>query len=104
MKVEARITLLADSTNAVKALASITIEESFVVTGIRVIESQKGSLFCSMPSRKMPNGEYKDICFPNSAEARAMINEEILKVYNEVAGNAQNTVPDEDFSDLGLPF
>jgi stage V sporulation protein G len=104
MKVEARITLLADSTNAVKALASITIEDSFVVTGIRVIASQKGSLFCSMPSRKMPNGEYKDICFPLSAEARALITDEILKAYYEELGKAQTTVPDEDFSDLGLPF
>jgi stage V sporulation protein G len=104
MKVEARITLLADSTNAVKALASITIEDSFVVTGIRVIASQKGSLFCSMPSRKMPNGEYKDICFPLSAEARALITDEILKAYYEKVGEAEATVPDEDFSDLGLPF
>ena len=102
MNVEARITLLADSTNAVKALASITIENSFVVTGIRVIESQKGTLFCSMPSRKMQNGEYKDICFPNSAEARAMINDAILKAYNEEVEKAQATVPDEDFS-KGFP-
>lgn len=102
MKVEARITLLADSTNAVKALASITIEESFVVTGIRVIESQKGSLFCSMPSRKMPNGEYKDICFPLSAEVRTLMTDEILKVYHEELGKAQATVPDEDFS-KGFP-
>lgn len=104
MKVEARITLLADSTNAVKALANITIENSFVVTGIRVIESQNGSFFCSMPSRKMPNGEYKDICFPITAEARTMINDEILKAYYEKVGEAQATVPDEDFSDMGLPF
>ena len=102
MKVEARITLLADSTNAVKALASITIEDSFVVTGIRVIASQNGSYFTSMPSRKMPNGEYKDICFPITAEARAMINDEILKVYYEKVGEAQATVPDEDFSN-GFP-
>lgn len=102
MKVEARITYLAEDTSAVKALASITIEDSFVVTGIRVIASQKGSLFCSMPSRKMPNGEYKDICFPNSAEARAMINDEILKAYYEKVGEAQASVPDEDFSN-GFP-
>lgn len=64
-----------------KALASITIEGSFVVTGIRIIESQNG-LFCAMPSRKTANGEYKDICFPRTAEARNNIVNAILEKYN----------------------
>ena len=99
MKIEAKVTMLSDSTNNVKALASITLEDSFVVTGIRVIQSQKGDMFTAMPSRKTPNGEYKDICFPITAEARASINEAILKVYNEKAGQQET-----DYSDLDLPF
>jgi stage V sporulation protein G len=74
-----------------KALASITIEGSFVVTGIRIIESQNG-LFCAMPSRKTANGEYKDICFPITAEARKKMIDAILDKYN-------NTSSDSD-----LPF
>ena len=99
MKIESKVTMLADSTNNVKAMASITIDDSFVVTGIRVVESRNGDMFTAMPSRKTANGEYKDICFPISAEARASINEAILKVYNEKAGQQET-----DYSDLDLPF
>lgn len=104
MNVEAKITLLADSTNSVKALASITIEKCFVVTGIRVIETQKG-LFSAMPSRKTPNGDYKDICFPITAEARAVINDEILKAYYEKVGQQEsNNKPVADDFGSDLPF
>lgn len=104
MKVEARINLLAESTNSVKALASITIEECFVVTGIRIIESQKGTLFTGMPSRKTANGDYKDVCFPINAETRAAINDEILRAYFEELGKTQNNINNNyGFSD-DLPF
>lgn len=106
MKVEARITVLEESTNQVKALASITIENCFVVTGIRVIASQKGELFTAMPSRKTANGEYKDVCFPRTAECRAMINDEILKAYYEKLGQ-QEQQSKPDFTpplDDSLPF
>lgn len=108
MKVEAKVYFLEGSTNNVKALASITIEDSFVVTGIRVIESQNG-LFCAMPSRKNANGEYKDVCFPITAEARSIITDEILKVYYEKLGNnepAQTPVNNDtsEIDDLDLPF
>ncbi len=100
MKVEANIYLLTDTTNSVKALASITIEESFVVTGIRVIEGQNG-LFCSMPSKKNNKGEYKDICFPKTKESRELINNVIVEAYNKEIGQNNTTVEDQDFE---LPF
>lgn len=103
MKVEAKITLLAQSTNSVKALASITIENCFVVTGIRVVEGQNG-YFTAMPNRKTPNGEYKDICFPITAEARAMINDEILAKYYEQAGKVQESVVEDTSFPDDLPF
>lgn len=64
-----------------KGLASITIEGCFVVTGIRIVEGKNG-LFIAMPNRKTVNGEYKDICFPVTAEARAGIQDAILTEYN----------------------
>lgn len=108
MDIKAKVNLLSNSTNNVKALASITIENCFVVTGIRIIESQKG-LFSAMPSRKTQEGEYKDICFPITADARAAINDEILKAYYEKLGsNAPEETPtannDFGFSDDDLPF
>lgn len=109
MKLEAKVNLLSNSTNNIKALASITIENCFVVTGIRIIETQKG-FFCAMPSRKNANGEYKDICFPITAEARAAINDEILKVfYEKLSENRPETCNnninnDYGFNDDELPF
>lgn len=109
MQLEARVNLLSNSTNNIKALASITIENCFVVTGIRIIETQKG-FFCAMPSRKNANGEYKDICFPITAEARAAINDEILKVfYEKLSENRPETCNnninnDYGFNDDELPF
>ena len=43
-----------------KAYADVTFEECFVIHGLKVIDGQKG-MFVAMPSRKMPDGEYKDI-------------------------------------------
>lgn len=103
MKIEAKVKLLANSTNNVKALASITIEECFVVTGIRVIESNNGSLFSAMPSRKTNTGDYKDICFPINAETRAAMNDEILSAYyKEIGNNAPAETPVTNSDEL--PF
>ena len=46
----------------------------------KVIESQNG-LFIAMPSRKTPNGEFKDIAHPINAETREKIQKAILEAY-----------------------
>lgn len=71
-----------NSQNRMKAIASITIDDVFVVHDIKVIESDKG-LFIAMPSRKTPNGEFKDIAHPISTETREMIQSVILEKYAE---------------------
>ena len=65
-----------------KAVASLTIEDSFVVHDIKVIEGKDG-LFISMPSRKTPDGEYKDIVHPIKSEVREELNSLILKAYED---------------------
>ena len=72
------------------ALVSITFENTFVVTGLRIIKGSKG-LFVSMPSRKNNkpnNGEqnyksYIDICYPITKEARENITDTVLSKYYE---------------------
>ena len=58
-----------NSENRMKAVASVTFDNEFVIHDIKVIESQNG-LFIAMPSRKTPNGEFKDIAHPINAERR----------------------------------
>ena len=66
----------------VKGIASITIEDSFVVHDIKIIETQSG-LYVAMPSRKTPAGEFKDIAHPISSEAREVIQKAVLNEYEK---------------------
>jgi stage V sporulation protein G len=66
-----------------KAVVSITIDDEFVVHDIKVIEGEKG-LFIAMPSRKATDGEYRDIAHPINSGTRGIIQNLILKKYEEV--------------------
>ncbi|MGI6538085.1 MAG: septation regulator SpoVG [Caldicoprobacterales bacterium] len=66
-----------------KAVASVTFDNEFVVHDIKVIEGQNG-LFIAMPSRKTPDGEYRDIAHPINSSTREMIQGLVLKNYNEL--------------------
>ena len=70
-----------NSENRMKAVASVTFDNEFVIHDIKVIESQDG-LFIAMPSRKIPNGEYKDIAHPINAETREKVQKAILEAYD----------------------
>lgn len=64
-----------------RATASVNINGCFAVRGIKVMDSSKG-LFVSMPSYRAGNGEYKDICFPCTKEARAEFDSAVLDAYH----------------------
>lgn len=66
-----------------RAVASITFDDMFVVHDIKIIEGQSG-LFIAMPSKKMPNGEYKDVAHPLNSQAREKIQAEILTAYENL--------------------
>ncbi|HIW21509.1 MAG TPA: septation regulator SpoVG [Candidatus Dorea intestinavium] len=65
-----------------KAVASITIENEFVVHDIKVIEGEKG-LFIAMPSKKTADGEYRDVAHPINSKTREQMQEMILTKYEE---------------------
>jgi len=66
-----------------KAVASITIDDDFVVHDIKVVEGEKG-LFIAMPSRKAADGEYRDIAHPINSATRSNIQEIVLDAYEKV--------------------
>lgn len=68
--------------NRVKGIASITIDNCFVVHNIKIIESQNG-LFIGMPSVKTTDGIFKDIAHPINSEARDKIQKAILEEYEK---------------------
>lgn len=65
-----------------KAIVSVTFDNEFVVHDIKVIEGQNG-LFIAMPSRKTPDGEFKDIAHPINTETREKIQTSILEAYEK---------------------
>ena len=80
-----------------KAVVSVTFDDCFVVHDIKVIEGEKG-LFIAMPSKKTPDGEYRDIAYPINSEMRNQLEKQILDVYNE----EQLNTPTDDGDAEGL--
>lgn len=74
-----------------KAVVSVTFDEAFVVHDIKVIEGEKG-LFIAMPSKKTPDGEYRDIAHPINGDMRAMLQNAVLERYEQ----ALSELPDEE--------
>lgn len=70
------------SEGKMKAIASVTFDNAFVVHDIKIIEGQE-KLFTAMPSRKTPENEFKDIAHPINAEMRATLENAIIAKYNE---------------------
>ena len=65
-----------------KAIVSVTFDDEFVVHNIKVIEGQNG-LFIAMPSRKMADGEFRDIAHPINATTRQKIQEAVFSEYEK---------------------
>ena len=65
-------------------LANVQIElnDEFVVTGLKVLDSKNGE-FVVFPSEKWKDEEYHDIAFPITKEAREMICDAVLDAYHE---------------------
>ena len=77
-----RIKLIKKEDVKLKAVASVTIDNCFVVHEVRVIESEKG-LFVAMPSKKTPDGEFKDVAHPIDTETRNALDKAVLDAYNK---------------------
>ncbi len=65
-----------------RAFVNITIDDALAVKDLRIIDGNN-RLFVAMPSRKNKDGEYRDIVYPINQEVRDMLEEAILKAYNE---------------------
>ena len=74
-----------------RAVASVTIDDSFVIHDIKVIEGTDG-LFIAMPSKKSNDGEYRDIAHPISQAARENIQRLILEGYEKELAKLISTI------------
>lgn len=77
---EVRISLRDDA--KLKAFASITLDDCFVIRGLKIIKGQTGT-FVAMPSRKRKDGEYQDIAHPINNSTRKWMEDIVLAKYEE---------------------
>lgn len=73
---------LVSSDSRLRGVATITFDDDFVVHDIRIIEGENG-IFVAMPSKKTPNGTFRDIAHPINGETRKMIEDAIKVAYDE---------------------
>ncbi|MGD9677794.1 MAG: septation regulator SpoVG [Vulcanibacillus sp.] len=71
-----------------RAIASITFDNEFVVHDIRVIDGNNG-MFVAMPSKRTPDGEFRDIAHPISSSTREKIQAAVLDEYEQSNDNEE---------------
>ncbi len=72
-----------------KAIVSITFDDEFVVHDIKIIEGQNGP-FIAMPSRRVGEGDYRDIAHPLVSETRNKIKDAIFAEYDKELAEKQD--------------
>ena len=76
---DSKITLVRNKGEHFKAVAEITLNDSFSVRGIRIMDGRDG-LFVSYPSEAR-DSQYRTIAGPTSPRLRAEISESLLSDY-----------------------
>ncbi len=71
------------SEGKMKAVASVTFDNAFAVYDVKVIEGPE-KLFVAMPSRRTPDGEYRDIAHPINSDMRNMLESKVLAAYDAI--------------------
>jgi stage V sporulation protein G len=87
---EIRITLRDD--DKLRAFASITLEDSLVIRGLKVIEGANG-MFVAMPSRQRKDGSYQDVAHPINRETREWLERMVIGAYQEEVARLEQEEP-----------
>lgn len=64
-----------------KAIASVTFDDQLAVHDVKVIYARE-KFFIVMPSRKNPDGTYRDIVHPINAEFRALLEQQVINAFD----------------------
>lgn len=72
-----------------KAVANLIIDEGFIIKNVRLVNGAKG-LFVSMPSCKIKDGSYAEICHPIKSNVREQIEKSVLEAYQAVIASTDN--------------
>ena len=72
-----------------KAVASVTFDGQLAVHDVKVINA-RDKFFIVMPSRKNPDGTFRDIVHPINSEFRTVFEEKVIAAYHEQLAEAQS--------------
>jgi stage V sporulation protein G len=75
-----------ENDSKLKAYASITFDESFVLHNVKVIQGQD-AIFIAMPNRITKSGVFRDIAHPITSDFRDMLQRKVLEAYQNTNGN-----------------
>ena len=93
---EVRVSLRNDE--KLKAFVSVTLNDSFVIRGLKVIRGNSG-LFVAMPSRKRPDGQHQDLAHPINDPTRKYLTEMVMAEYaRELANPSGHSSPNSSSS------
>lgn len=70
-----------DAYGRLKALVSVTFDGVLAVHDIKIIDGSD-RLFLAMPSRRMPDGHFRDIAHPVGSELREKLEGQVLSAYH----------------------
>jgi stage V sporulation protein G len=73
----------------VRGYASITLDRCFMVRHFKIIRNDRGDLYVAMPKKRQPDGVYREIAYPITAEMRGMIEEAILTKYRTMLNDGK---------------
>ena len=74
-----------------KAFVSITLDDEFVIRGLKVIQGQDGR-FVAMPARKKKDGTFQDIAHPINRESREYLEGMVLTAYDDAVAASRTPV------------
>ena len=78
-----------------KAIVSVTFDGQLAVHDIKVINARE-KFFIVMPSRKNPDGTFRDIVHPINAEFRTELEGAVIKAYFDQLEDAKYAMNEED--------
>ena len=81
MKLDVRVRPIAPMGNLL-AFANVTIGGCFKIYGFRICSSEKG-LYVNMPATQDKGGNWKDVCWPVTAEFRKQLNDALIDGYGQ---------------------
>ncbi len=96
---DVKVRKLFSDAEPMKAIVSVTFDGQLALHDIKVIYARE-KLFIVMPSRKNPDGTYRDIVHPINAEFRSALEEAVLKAYEEALESEAAELADSENADM----